>query len=643
MKQLLTPLLLFFGAFAVSWLYQTPPSLGDDLNYWGLAFDLHHGVPGAWSTTSFHDLRWPVWGLCWLLQIPFGYSALSYYLEPMVYLGAGAVVVWLLALEVGATRRVALVAGILFLFHPQLDSVIDRPMPDLSEGFWVATAFLAWLKLMRSDRRGPSILLAAMVGLALAIGQANRITGVFAIPVLFLATVVFYPRKLLWLVLCGVFAAGFVAIEGAIYYQLTGDPLHSLTANKSATGRKGTEAIPLWELPFRFIPTLFRRHTDLVFTLLGLLGIGVAWTRFGLAGRALAVYAVGYLLTYSCALQSLFPPRPLVRDGDRFLGSLAFPLAVLSALALGWIADRLPAALAETRAVAFLRRNFPATVGLLLLALLLVSSRPFREPNYLREIAAYVRSVPSGLKVLSHDAMRHVAHLADPQAASRVQWTLKKDLLDPSPTTLALAEGSDEIWFNRKWIWTGTRKKSEYNKLDTIGDIAPWLRPPLAGWTARRAIAKGDVPDFVFLGRSQSPLTETTPEHKLFRPLVLPPFPVPHTWTFEKGAHEPILFPPQPIPWELAGRTFFLSLRYSSNTTEPVRAFVTFLRDGQELQTLVFKPYFFDESSEDFFFVTIPAEATALQVRLRISEKTSRITLERFQLLTDSAFAPAPR
>jgi hypothetical protein len=630
MKNLLTSLLLFFGAFLVSWIYQTPPSLGDDLNYWGLAFDLHHHVPGAWSPTSFHDLRWPVWGLCWLLQIPFGYSALSYYLEPMVYLGAGAIVVQLLALEVGATARTAAVAGVLFLFHPQLDSVIDRPMPDLSEGFWVALSFLAWLKMVRSNHRGSKIALAAAVGLALAIGQANRITGVFAVPVLFLATVAFYPRQFLWLVLCGVFTGAFVAVESSIYYSLTGDWLHSLHANSTATGRKGTESIHLWEFPIRFLPTLFRRYTDIVFNLIGLAGIGVACTRFGAPGRALALYAVAYLLTYSCALQSLFPPRPLVRDGERFLGSLAFPLSVLSALALAWIAGQLPAIPALT----WLRQRFAVALLILIGALALLSSRPFRETNYLHEIADYLRTTPPGLRVLSHDAMRHVANLADPAAAARIQWTLQKDLLDPSPTTLQLAANADEIWFNRKWIWTGTRKKSEYDKLDTIGDIAPYLRPPLDGWIARRAIAKGDVPDFVFLGRSTAGLTERGSDGALLRTVLLPDLPIPHTWIFVKGPHEPVDLPAQPLPASLAGHTFFLSLRYSSNTTEPVRAGVTFYRGKKEIQTFVFKPYFFDKSSEDFFFLTIPSEADSVQVRLRVSEKTTRVTLENFQLFT---------
>lgn len=633
---LLTPLLLFLGGFAVSWIYQTPPALGDDLNYWGLAFDLHHDAEGAWNAKSFHDLRWPVWGLCWLLQIPLGFSALSYYAQPMIYLGAGAVVVWTLAREIGVSDRTALVAGILFLFHPQLDTVIDRPMPDLSEGFWVAVAFLAWLKMVRCPRAGRKVAFAAVVGLALAVGQANRITGVFAIPVLLVATLALYPRQLPWLALGGGFALGFVGIEAAIYHSLTGDWLHNLHANLGARGRKGTEAIPLWELPFRFLPTLFRRPIDIGFTSAALVGMVLAWTRLGLAGRALVLYAVGYILTYSCALQGISPPRPLVRDGERFLGSLAFPLSILCAYALATGATWL-------RARATTRRphhaEFAAAVLILLLALTLLSKRPFRGENYLDALSVYLGSVPGGSRVLSHDAMRHIAHLANPAAAARVNWTLRKDLLDPSPETLALAEGTDEIWFNRKWIWTSSRKQSEYSRLDAIGDIAPWLRPPLAGWSARLAVAKGDVPDFVFLHhRTDSrPLEEHAPDGNLLRDLLVPGLSVPHTWTFATPPREPLELPAVAIPPHLAGRTLFLALRYSANTTEPVRAAVTFSRGDTRLQFLTFKPYFFPASSEDFFFVTIPPGADRLNIRVRLSEKTRRLTLDSFRLFSEPA------
>jgi hypothetical protein len=640
----LAPILLFLGGFLVSWWYQTPPSLGDDLNYWGLALDLHQGVPNAWNPGSFHDLRWPVWGVCWLLQFLVGYGALSYYLEPMLYLGAGAVLVRALARETGASERVALVAGVLFLFHPQLDSVIDRPMPDLSEGFWVATAFFAWLRLMRSERAGARIAFAAVVGLALAIGQANRITGVFAVPVLLIATLAFYPRKFGWLVACGAFAAGFVCVEAAIYHAITGDWLHSLHANLGARGRKGTEAVPFWELPFRFVPLLFRRYTDVVFNVLGLLGLVVVWRNNGRPGRALAVYALAYFLTYSCALQSFWPPRPLVRDGERFLASLAFPLAILSAFALAEVLRHLPTRAREWRPIGWLNRHFAAAIVLLVAALLLLASREHRGPNYLRELAVELRATPDGRRVLSHDAMRQIAFLAAPDAAARVRWTLRKDLLNPSPDTLAQAAACDEIWFNRKWIWTGTRKKSEYNQLDGIGAIAPWLRPPLEGWTARCAIAKGDVPDFVFLTRCEPghTLTEQSPDGRPLRAALLPPFDVPGTWTFTRGPHDPVALPPMPLPKWIAGRTLFLSMRSSSNTTEPIRAGVFFRHGDREISGLVFKPYFFDESSEDFFFLTVPPDADSMQIRLRVSEKTKRLTIEKFRLFIDAPASQNP-
>lgn len=630
-------IILFLGGFFVSWLYQTPPSLGDDLNYWGLAMDLHQRVPGAWDAGSFHDLRWPVWGVCWLLQIPFGFSALSYYMEPMVYLGTGAIVVWLLAREIGASERVAFLAGILFLFHPQLDSVSVRPMPDLSEGFWVAAAFLAWLKLVRSGNTAAKWLLAAAVGLCIAIGQANRITGVFAIPVLVIATLACYPRKLGWLIACGAFASMFVFVEMAIYHAITGDWFHSLHANLGARGRKGTEEIPLWELPFRFLPSLFRRPADSIFNILAVAGLGVAAFRFGRPGRAIAAFAVVYFLTYSCALQSFSPPRPLVRDGDRFLASLAFPLAILTALAIATLLSLIPATVRRIKPIAFLHRR-PAAAFLLLAAVLIfLSSRTFRGNNYLHEIAGHLRSIPEGTKVLSHDAMRHVAHLADPAAASRVEWTLRKDLLVPSPDTLHQMNGSDQVWFIRKWIWTGTRKKSEYDVADQIDELAPFLRAPMAGWTAEAAIAKGDVPDFVFLSRrkNDAPLREQAPDGRLLRDLLLPEFDVPQTWTFEKPPRETIVFPRRPIPSWLRGRTLFIPSSQASNTTEPVRAWLHFYADGREIQKLTIKPYFFPETSEDFHFLSIPADADSMELRVRVSEKAREISLDSFRIFLD--------
>lgn len=639
----IAPLLLFLGAFAVGWIYQTPPSLGDDLNYWGLALDLHLGTPEAWSAKSFHDLRWPIWGLCWLLQFVFGFGALSYYLQPMIYLGAGAVLVHAITREIGGTRAIAFLAGILFLFHPQLDSVVDRPMPDLSEGFWVALAFFGWLHLMRASSSGPRIAFAALIGLCLAVGQANRITGVFAIPVLVVCTLAFHPRRILWLALAGIFAAGFVTIEAAIYHSLTGDWLHSIHANLGATGRKGTETQPIWQLPFRFLPAFYRRYSDVIFGIAALIGFFPAIRWFGKPGRALVAYAILYLLTYSCALQSLFPPRPLVRDGDRFLASLAFPLSVLAALGLGLVADQI------YRRLPILQKSplrIPQFVFfILILSLIFFTTRPFRGPNYLNEISRYLDTVPAATKVMALPAMHQVATMANPSRAATLDWTLKKDILDPGTETLRVASRSDQIWFIRKWIWTGTRKKSEYDELDGIGNIAPYLRPPMKNWTAALAVPKGDVPDFVFLVRRDDDreLSPFAPDGQLLRELFVPQLTVPGRWDLPQRPTHPVEYPRVSIPPALRGRTLFLGLNYSSDETEPVRANVYFYRDNERIHDLTLKPYLFPELSGDFFFITIPEDADSLSLRLRISsEKAKRFTLDRFDLLLEKSTEDQP-
>ena len=55
-------------ALAIGLLFLQEPGFGDDLTYWSFAFDLHERGLVAWQKASFHDLRWPVWGVCWVLQ-----------------------------------------------------------------------------------------------------------------------------------------------------------------------------------------------------------------------------------------------------------------------------------------------------------------------------------------------------------------------------------------------------------------------------------------------------------------------------------------------------------------------------------------------------------------------------------------------
>ena len=65
-----------------NWLGLKTWFTGDDFAWLSLRLQVH----------SFHDLRWPVWGVCWLLQSIFGPGLLSYYGVPILYLMAGAAV-----------------------------------------------------------------------------------------------------------------------------------------------------------------------------------------------------------------------------------------------------------------------------------------------------------------------------------------------------------------------------------------------------------------------------------------------------------------------------------------------------------------------------------------------------------------------
>lgn len=625
-------IIVFFLGVAVALLYQKPPTLGDDIEYWGLALDLHQGVPGAWKSDSFHDLRWPVWGMCWVLQALFGFSSWSYYLEPAVYLGGGALLIFHLALKAGLPQGLRWAAVILFLFHPLLDPSLGRPMPDLSEGFWVAAAFFLWLSLMEAKGRGMQIFLCALTGLALAVAQANRITGVFAIPVIALGTLVLYPRKFGWLLLCGFFAGLFVAIEWAIYHRLTGDWLHALHANLGARGRKGTENIPLWELPFRFLPLLWRSPQDIIFSILATFGLLLSFWKGNKAGRAVALYAVVYYLTYNCALQSFSPPRPLVRDGERFLASLAFPLAILSAVGLRGIGFLLWNIPPFKPLVNFAVRRWPVALVVLAGAAALISSRDEVEKDYLPQIRDYVTSTPDGTRIFSHDIMRYVATMAAPSKAASLQWQLNSDIIDPAPQDLAAVEQSDQIWLIRKHAWVRNRKRSEMGKAEELAQLASYLTPPLSGWAVAQAGLKGNVPDFLFLQRREGAAEDRSAEEFLasFLSTDLP-------WKWERSGKNEVIqkrWEQVPVPQHLRGRKIFLWFKYASDRTEPIRVKVDFLRGSEIVAPLLFKPYFFPESSPDFFAIEIPADAEAMNIVLRIEPRTSWIRLDAWRALT---------
>src|SRR5436190_18068317 len=83
---------LFVSALAltVGILFLQEPGFGDDLTYWSQAFEMLERGAQSIERSSFHDLRWPVWGVCWVIQSVAGVGIAAFYGEPLFYLLAGA-------------------------------------------------------------------------------------------------------------------------------------------------------------------------------------------------------------------------------------------------------------------------------------------------------------------------------------------------------------------------------------------------------------------------------------------------------------------------------------------------------------------------------------------------------------------------
>src|SRR5688572_17271998 len=157
MKLRIHLLLLTLVAVATGLLFLDEPKFGDDFTYWYHAFNLHERGTDAWSKASFHQIRWPVWGVCWVLQGIFGPGLVSYYGTPYLYLTLGSLGAFALGWLVFHKPAAAWACSLAFLFHPLLDTLVARPMPDVGEGVFGAAAVLAWWGMMQATSRARMI------------------------------------------------------------------------------------------------------------------------------------------------------------------------------------------------------------------------------------------------------------------------------------------------------------------------------------------------------------------------------------------------------------------------------------------------------------------------------------------------------
>lgn len=636
-------------------LFLREPGFGDDFTYWSFAFDLHERGLAAWGKQSFHDLRWPVWGVSWLLQAILGPGLLSFYGVPLIYLIAGALLAFTFGRIITNSVGVAWTAAIAFLFHPLLDTVCYRPMPDLSEGVWGAAAVLVWWKMTQARGQGASLSWAALLGLIVYIIESNRLTGVFIVPVLVLCTLLYARQTFGWLVVAGGIAAVLYVAEAAFYHQLFGDWLHNLHANMGAKGRKGTESVVLWSLPFRFLDTLWKGNA--LAPLYGVLAIIGGWAVWqpgkrlgnvasGLGdpdatappglpvplGRVVVLWLVALYLEYACAPQSLWPYRPLIRDADRFLCGIVVPFSILAALG-GLCVVRQPF-LRQQRWIRFLDEHPAICTVVALVLLTTITARELISVGSMPEMRRYMRSRPEGTKVFTHDDMRAYAFLIDPQAARRFTWLFTRNqILYREPKLEAMAAQAQEFWYIRKLVWLTTRKQLERKNVEEQRPLASYFAEPEREWTMARLLAKGDTPDLIFYRRRtpDTPPPRILDAHAPEFASLIPTLPI--EW---KGSRkDTVIDRTWQVPESLRGLLCRIEIEAASDKVEAFTARLSFMKGKRTEAEYLLKPYLHPHGGKEFFLFQIPATADHCLVQLKLTKNTEAVRFTGFRAVVE--------
>jgi hypothetical protein len=626
-------LAVILASIAAGVLFIHEPGFGDELGYWSLAFDLHDIGGHAWSVNSFHDLRWPVWGVNWLWQACFGPGLASFYCTPILYLVAASLIIFAFGRLVLRSLGGAWACVISLWFIPELDAVISRPMPDLSECFYGTAALLAWWTMMQSEDRRRATIFGVISGLCIGLAFSNRITGIFITPVLAVATLVFFPRRWKWLFLPAAVAGLYVVAEGAVYHAVCGDWLHCIHANLGGRGAKDTVAMPLWRLPVRYLGGFFKGNRLASFyAVTSAIGLWGAWRR-GAAGRLVVIWFAVLYLEYSCAVQSLHPVRPLIGSTFRYLAAFSFPMVILAIIGLIEIGGFLGSRFAPLREKLSALSKRPVVCAVVVIAILAAyTSRPLFNLGFTPEYSRHMSALPTGTKIFTHHAMRDLAFMVDPANARRLAWTAPSKILARIPGIEAEATACDEFWYLRKHMWLTYRKAEERSAEPQKQPALPsYLDQPERDWILNQVIMKADEPEMVFYRRRPAGIVPHIlgPEAQEFAGL-LPPLPV--SWTAE--SYPKRLDQSWPVAASLRGQLVTFQFQVASPAVEPMIVKMRFTAGGKEPVEYGFRPIVYGGGGKEFLAVHIPANADKCWVQLNFN-KGKQVTLSGFRAIFD--------
>jgi len=427
----------------------------------------------------------------------------------------------------------------------------------------------------------------------------------------------------------------FIAIEGLIYKRITGDFFHAIHANLGARGRKGTDSIPVYTLPFRFLGGLWKSgHLGPFYFLAALLGIGVLWQRPGRFGKVIVVWAISLYLAYSCSLQSVFPPRPLLRDAERFLCSLALPFSVLATAGglflLGLLARLKPLSFLNNRRLAGASGLALFVVSLLALSLV-QGRRVLFNTGFLPRLSSYLDTLPEGTHIFTHKAMRAAAFLANGEKAAKMEWYAPHSVFNYKEAHETAAEAADEFWYCRKLSWLKTRQAIEREGLEEQERLGSYFANPVEKWSLQQAIEVGGVPEFILYTRRAA--DDPRPLELTLKDLAPSAPDFPFEWKRPASAKKKKSIDKTydlPIPGNLRGKALQVRMTAHASFVQSLRVTLRFYNGEKALHTMEFRPYFHPTSGVDFHTFEVPPEATRCEAKLAFNPKAKDLTISDF-------------
>ena len=190
---------------------------GDSLDVWENMVSLLSS--GHYQDWNHHTMRWAINMPLFMILKGFGVSSLNYYILPVLFSIAGAVLMYFVAVEVMG-RNYAVLSSVLLTLYPKMTTMGSQLWPGIYEMTWLLCCVLCLLLWRKKERWW----LLALAGVFAGCVWGSRVTGIYYGPGI-LALLLIGKRRINPVLLFSAFFVLVIGLEWVYFYSDTGNIL----------------------------------------------------------------------------------------------------------------------------------------------------------------------------------------------------------------------------------------------------------------------------------------------------------------------------------------------------------------------------------------------------------------------------------